>query len=280
MSPTEAHLWIGGERLPSSTGKTFDVINALTSQIVTRAPAASSQDILAAIEAADKAQPAWEAFPWRAKRDIFIKAGELIKTKYSARLAQTVRAEIASLDEWAAFEVYAASMFMEEAATQATQLTGETQPSSRNPEATVLVERRAFGTVFAIAAFNAPGGLTARAVATPLACGNAVVLKSAELSPFSCELIVEALYEAGLPKGVLSLVHIAKEDAPKLVAEIIGHKRIRHINFTGSDRVGKVLATEAAKYLKPLVLELGGKAPVIVSGSISSLVHLFLNGVF
>ncbi|KIJ48004.1 hypothetical protein M422DRAFT_163108, partial [Sphaerobolus stellatus SS14] len=69
---------------------------------------------------------------------------------------------------------------------------------------------------------------------------------------------------AGLPKGVLNLLHMAREDAPNLVAEIIGHKAIRHVNFTGSDRVERILAGEAAKYLKPCVFELGGKAPVVV----------------
>jgi len=97
-----------------------------------------------------------------------------------------------------------------------------------------------------------------------LICGNAVVLKSSELSPRSSQIIVDVLYEAGLPKGALSLIHVAREDAPKIVADIIGHRLIRHINFTGSDRVGKIIAGEAAKYLKPCVFELGGKSAVVV----------------
>ncbi|KIJ38758.1 hypothetical protein M422DRAFT_176140 [Sphaerobolus stellatus SS14] len=264
MSLLPANLWIGGERRSSSTGKTFDVINSVTQQVVTRAPAASSQDVIAAIEAAYKAQPAWEAVPWRAKRDLFIRASELLKTKYVQRVIDVTAAEVGALENWAKGDTFGAASYFLEAAMQATQLTGETQPSAVAPGGTVLIERRPFGTVFAIVPFNSPVLLTARGIACALACGNTVVLKSAELSPASNEIIVEVLHEAGLPKGVLNLLHMAREDAPKLVAEIIGHKAIRHVNFTGSDRVGRILAGEAAKYLKPCVFELGGKAPVIV----------------
>lgn len=111
---------------------------------------------------------------------------------------------------------------------------------------------------------NAPVNLSFRAIAVPLVCGNTVVLKSSELSPRSQAIAFELLKEAGLPAGVLNYISIDRSDAPARTAEMIAHKAVRRINFTGSDRFGKILATEAAKYLKQCVFELGGKAPAIV----------------
>ncbi|KIJ31677.1 hypothetical protein M422DRAFT_61635 [Sphaerobolus stellatus SS14] len=191
MPLLEASLWIGGERRSSSTGKAFDVVNSITQQIVTQASAASSQDVIDAIEAADRVQPAWEAVPWRVKRDLFIKATNLLKTKYVQRIITTTTAEIASLESWVIRdETFGAVSYLLEAVVDVTQLTRETKP---------------------------------------------IVLKSAELSPASNQILVRVLYEAGLSKG-----------------------------FTGSDRVRKILAGEAAKYFKPCIFEMGGKIPVVV----------------
>jgi len=126
------------------------------------------------------------------------------------------------------------------------------------------VQRRAHGVCLSIAPWNAPVVLTFRAVAIPIICGNTIVLKSSEYSARSQEVVVEVLHEAGLPAGVLNYVSMSRESSPKLTAELIGHPAVRHINFTGSDRVGKILAAEAAKYLKPCVFELGGKAPAVI----------------
>ncbi len=123
--------------------------------------------------------------------------------------------------------------------------------------------------------------LALRAIAVPILCGNTVVLKSSELSPRSQFIVAELFQEAGLPAGVFNLVSVSREDSPALTAEIIAHPFVRKINvsrrtwvslyqhahslqFTGSDRVGRIIAGEAAKYLKPCVFELGGKAPAIV----------------
>ncbi|KAF8483255.1 aldehyde dehydrogenase [Gautieria morchelliformis] len=263
--PIVAQLWINGSPRPSQTGRTYDVVNSGSQAVVGRAASASSEDVLAAIEAADAAQPAWEALRETHKRDIFLKAAELIQTpKYAERIVHAVQTETAAHINWAGFEGMATVGQFRGAATNAMNLRGETMPTQLFEGGTVVIEKRPWGTVFAISPFNSPVNLAARAVVIPLACGNTVVMKSSEVSPRCAEIVVEVLHEAGLPNGVLNLLHVAKEDSPQIVAEIIGHKRIRHINFTGSDRVGKILATEAAKYLKPCVLELGGKSAVVV----------------
>jgi benzaldehyde dehydrogenase (NAD) len=106
--------------------------------------------------------------------------------------------------------------------------------------------------------------LGVRAIATPLACGNTVILKGSENCPRTHQLIIEALQEAGFPPGVVNYITNAPADAGAVVEAMVAHPAVRRVNFTGSTRVGRLIAMTCAKYLKPAVLELGGKAPLIV----------------
>ena len=106
--------------------------------------------------------------------------------------------------------------------------------------------------------------LGCRAIATPLACGNTVILKASERCPRTHGLIVEAFADAGCPEGVVNLVTNAPDQAGETVAALIDHEAVRRINFTGSTAVGRIVARRAADNLKPVLLELGGKAPLIV----------------
>ena len=124
--------------------------------------------------------------------------------------------------------------------------------------------REPVGVIVGMAPWNAPVILGTRAVAMPLACGNAVVLKASELCPATHRMIVETLNAAGLPKGVLNVITHAAEDAPEVVSALIAHPKVRRINFTGSTRVGRIIAEQAGRHLKPALLELGGKAPLVV----------------
>jgi acyl-CoA reductase-like NAD-dependent aldehyde dehydrogenase len=124
--------------------------------------------------------------------------------------------------------------------------------------------REPVGVILGIAPWNAPVILGVRAIATALACGNAVVLKASELCPRTHQLIVQAFAAGGLPAGVVGFVTNAPENAAEIVGALIDHPAIRRVNFTGSTRVGRVIAVRAAQQLKPCLLELGGKAPLIV----------------
>jgi acyl-CoA reductase-like NAD-dependent aldehyde dehydrogenase len=124
--------------------------------------------------------------------------------------------------------------------------------------------REPAGVVLGIAPWNAPIILGVRAIAVPLACGNTVVLKASETCPRTHSLIVEAFAEAGFPEGVVNVVTNAPEDAAEIVGALIDHPAVKRINFTGSTGVGKIIARRAAENLKPCLLELGGKAPLIV----------------
>jgi len=144
-----------------------------------------------------------------------------------------------------------------------TQISGEIIPSDV-PGSFAMAVRQSAGVVLGMAPWNAPVILGVRAIALPLACGNTVVLKGSELCPATHGLIVEAFKEAGFPKGVVNYVTNAPSDAGPVVEAMIAHPAVRRVNFTGSTRVGKIIAATCAKYLKPAVLELGGKAPLVV----------------
>jgi acyl-CoA reductase-like NAD-dependent aldehyde dehydrogenase len=124
--------------------------------------------------------------------------------------------------------------------------------------------REPVGVILGIAPWNAPIILGVRAVATALACGNSVILKASEICPRTHGLIIEALEEAGFPDGAVNVVTNAPEDAPAIVGALIDHPAVKRINFTGSTEVGRIIARRAAEHLKPCLLELGGKAPLVV----------------
>ncbi|MFZ1011616.1 MAG: aldehyde dehydrogenase family protein, partial [Candidatus Sulfotelmatobacter sp.] len=149
------------------------------------------------------------------------------------------------------------------AASMTTQVSGEVIPSEI-PGSLAFSIRQPVGVVLGIAPWNAPVILGVRAIAVPLACGNTVVLKASEICPATHRLIGTCLREAGLDHGVVNVLTHDAASASTIVETLIAHRAVRRINFTGSTRVGKILAVSAARHLKPILLELGGKAPLII----------------
>jgi acyl-CoA reductase-like NAD-dependent aldehyde dehydrogenase len=172
-------------------------------------------------------------------------------------------AETGATAAWCEFNVRLGVAMLREAAAMTTQVAGETIPSD-TPGRIAMTVRQPAGVVLGIAPWNAPVILGIRAVAIPLACGNTVILKASELCPATHRLIGTALRDAGLPHGVVNVVSHAPEDAGKVTETLIAHPAVRRISFTGSTRVGRLVAETAARYLKPIVLELSGKAPLVV----------------
>ncbi|MEG1455538.1 MAG: aldehyde dehydrogenase family protein, partial [Comamonas sp.] len=258
----EQQMLIGGQSVGATGGATFERRNPLDGQVATRAPAATADDARAAIDAAAKAFPAWAAMGPGERRGLLMKAAAAIEAKGEA-FAAAMAAETGSSGIWAGFNVHlAADMFLE-AASLTTQISGQVIPSNV-PGSLAMAVRQPAGVVVGIAPWNAPIILAVRAIATPLACGNTVVLKGSELCPATHGLIIEALQEGGLPPGVVNFVTNAPADAGTVVEAMIAHPAVRRVNFTGSTRVGRIIGQTAAKYLKPAILELGGKAPFLV----------------
>ncbi|KAH9920911.1 Aldehyde/histidinol dehydrogenase [Fomitopsis serialis] len=259
-----APLFIDGQARPASGDAKYEVHNPYSGELVSYAASASSKDCRDAVDAAVRAFPAWEKSSFGQRRDFFMRAAALLETdKYRAKVEEAIKAEIAATDFIVNLNLNMAAEMLRTLATLVTELKGETFPS-HIPGGQVLVQRRAQGVVFSIAPWNSPVILTIRAAGYPIVCGNTVVLKTSEVSPRIQYVIAELFHESGLPNGVLNFIHTSRESAPARTAEIIAHPAVRKINFTGSDRVGKIIASEAGKYLKPCVLELGGKAPAVV----------------
>lgn len=255
-------MLIAGEACQARSSATFERRNPLDGSVATTAPAASPEDAIAAVEAAAAAFPAWSQTGPGERRALLMKAARALEAKGEA-FAKAMAAETGASGLWAGFNVHLAAGMLLEAASLTTQIQGEVIPSDV-PGSLAMALRQPAGVVLGIAPWNAPVILGVRAVAVPLACGNTVVLKGSELCPATHGLIVEALQEAGLPRGVVNLVTNAPADAGAVVEAMIAHPAVRRVNFTGSTHVGRIIAGVCAKHLKPAVLELGGKAPLVV----------------
>jgi len=255
-------LLIDHDDRPASDGATFVRRNPITGEIATRAAAATVEDSLAAADAAAHAFPDWSQLGPGARRAMLLKAADELEACTPEFIARAV-AETGATAGWIGFNCKLAANMLREAASMTTQITGEIIPSDV-PGLLAMSHRQPVGVVLGVAPWNAPVILGTRALAMPLACGNTVVLKASELCPGTHRLIGEALREAGLPPGVVNVVTHAPEDAPAIVEGLIAHPAVRRINFTGSSKVGRVVAIKAAEHFKRVLLELGGKAPVVV----------------
>ena len=150
-------------------------------------------------------------------------------------------AETGATAAWCAFNARLGAGMMREAAAMTTQITGDVIPSDQ-PGCLAFSVREPAGVVLAVAPWNAPVILGVRALALPLACGNTVVLKSSELCPGTHYLLISALRDAGFPAGVVNVVSTPAAQAGEVVESLIAHPAIRRINFTGSTRVGRIVA--------------------------------------
>ncbi len=255
-------MLIGGQAVEAEGGRSYLRHDPVTGEVATEAPAASVADALKAVAAAQAAFPGWAATPPGQRRAILNAAADRLDAMTPAIIAGGI-AETGATGPWLGFNCMFGANLLREAAAMTTQIAGEIIPSNK-PGCMAMAIRRPLGVCLGIAHWNAPVILGVRAVAMAIACGNTVVLKASELSPFIHRAIGDALTEAGLPPGVVNIVTNAPEDAAAIVAALIAAPEVKHVNFTGSTRVGRIIAMTAAEHLKPVLLELGGKAPLIV----------------
>ncbi len=255
-------MLINGLSVSAEGGATFERRNPLDGSVATRAPAASPADAVAAVDAAAEAFKTWSQTGPTERRMLLLKAADALEAK-TPKFVEAVPAETGATGMWAGFNVHLAASMIREAAALTTQIAGEVIPSDV-PGSLAMGMRQPAGVVLGIAPWNAPVILGVRAICVPLACGNTVVFKGSENCPHTHQLIVEAFQDAGFPPGVINYITNAPADAAKVVEAMVAHPAVRRVNFTGSTRVGKLIAMTCAKYLKPVVLELGGKAPMVV----------------
>ncbi|ESR26195.1 putative VANILLIN dehydrogenase oxidoreductase protein [Lutibaculum baratangense AMV1] len=258
----DINLLIGEESRGASGGATFTRETPHKPETATTAAAATVADADAACDAAAAAFPAWSETSPGERRALLLKAADVMDSKAPEFIARMM-AETGATAPWGGFNTMLAANMLREAASMTTQITGEVIPSNV-PGSMAMAIRQPAGVCVGIAPWNAPVILGTRSVAMPLACGNTVVLKASELCPATHHLIGECLREAGVPAGVVNVVTNAPADAPQVVEALIAHPAVRRINFTGSTKVGRIIAETAARHLKPVLLELGGKAPLVV----------------
>jgi acyl-CoA reductase-like NAD-dependent aldehyde dehydrogenase len=255
-------LLIDGADVKSRGKATFERKDPFTGKVATIAEAATVDDVNAACDAAAAAFPKWSETGPTERRMLLLKAADMLQAK-SDEFIRLMMEETGATGPWSGFNVMFAAKILREAASMTTMIHGEVIPSDK-PGCFSMGIRQPAGVCVGMAPWNAPVILGVRAVAMPLACGNTVVMKASETCPGTHMLIGKVLQEAGLPKGVINVVTHSREDAPKVTEALIAHPAVRRINFTGSSHVGRIIAQTAAKYLKPVLLELGGKAPLLV----------------
>ena len=273
-------LLINGADRPAASGRTFDRLDPFTEKLATRAAAAGLDDVAAAIEAASAAFPSWSktgpgerrAILLQGRRHHGLQGGEFIRLMIE---------ETGATAPWAGFNVMLAANMLREAAAMTTQIAGEIIPSDK-PGTLAMGIRQPAGVCLGIAPWNAPVILGTRAVAMPLACGNTVVLKASEMCPGVHRLIGQCWSKPGCPRASSTSSPTTPKDAAKIVEALIAHPAVRRVNFTGSTKVGRIIAELAGKHLKPALLELGGKAPLVVldDADIDAAVNAAIFGAF
>ncbi|GAA4718689.1 aldehyde dehydrogenase family protein [Phytohabitans rumicis] len=260
--PAISDLFIDGNRVPAEGDRYVETVQALTGEPIARVAAASVADAERAVDAAAGALAEWSALPPARRRQVLERAAALLGER-ADELSALMGREMGATRPWCMFNVHVAKGMLVEAAAQAYSAVGEVIPSDV-PGLTALGIRQPVGVVVGIAPWNAPLILGVRAVAMPLVYGNTVVLKASEQTPCTQAAIIEILHEAGAPAGAVNLITNAPKDAATIVEALVAHRQVARVNFTGSTRVGRIIGELAGRHLTRAVLELGGKAPLVV----------------
>ena len=276
----ETLLFIDNEPQRASEGATFERLSPVNGEIVTIGAAANPQDAVAAIDSAQKCFSAWSQSGPGERRALLLKAADELE-KSLDEFVSAMKSEIGAGELWARFNVALAANVFREAAAMTTQIQGSTIPSDK-PGTLSLTVRQPVGVVLSIVPWNGPVVLAARAIAYPLMCGNTVVFRASETSPKTHALVAEAVYAAGFPAGALNFVTNDPRDAPEVIEAMIAHPAVRRVNFTGSTHVGRIIAESCGRHLKPSLMELGDKSPIVVldDADINSAVNATVFGAF
>jgi acyl-CoA reductase-like NAD-dependent aldehyde dehydrogenase len=252
-------LYIDGKWSGAADGAVADDFNPATGALFARVAQAGRADALRAVEAAYKARESWARLIVSERAAILLRAADILATRVD-EFREVLIDESGSTFGKSMFEVFYCIDLLRSAAGDARHIFGETLPHSMNGQVGMTI-RQPLGVIGGIAPFNAPFLLAMKKVALALAAGNCFVLKPSEETPVIGLKIAELFEAAGLPPGVLNVVTGPARD---VAGVLLSDPRVRMITFTGSTQVGKIIAVEAAKHLKKITLEMGGKNPLIV----------------
>jgi succinate-semialdehyde dehydrogenase/glutarate-semialdehyde dehydrogenase len=252
-------LFIAGKHVEGESPAELAVIDPATGQALATFRGASAPQVQAAIDAAARAFPAWAATPAHERAAILRGAAALLRQRVE-EVARVMTLEQGKPLAESRGEVLSSCEIFEWNADEGRRLYGRIVPA-RARDTAQHVLREPVGPVAAFTPWNFPATTPARKISGALAAGCTCVIKPAEETPLTCLALAAALAEAGLPEGVLNVVF---GDPAAISHALLESPAIRKISFTGSTRVGRMLAEHAGRTLKKATLELGGHAPVVV----------------
>jgi acyl-CoA reductase-like NAD-dependent aldehyde dehydrogenase len=255
----EYKLFINGEWVESGSGEIFDDINPATLEIIGKLHKASQEDVKSAVDSAERTFETWSSTPAPQRARILFRAARMLEEQ-KEELARLMTIEMGKVLKEARGDVQEAIDIAYYAAGEGRRLLGETTPSEL-PDKFCMTIRRPIGVVGLITPWNFPIAIPAWKIMPALIAGNTLVLKPASDTPILSIELTRILHEAGLPRGVLNLV---MGEGSTVGSAIVHNKKIRAVSFTGSLETGKWILGEAARDMKKVSLELGGKNPIIV----------------
>ncbi|WP_313357314.1 NAD-dependent succinate-semialdehyde dehydrogenase [Microbacterium sp.] len=260
LSRVPGGLFIGGQWTDAEQGRTFDVRDPATNEVIASIADATPADGIRALDAAVAAQDAWAATAPRTRSDILRRAFDLVQ-QHKEDLALLMTLEMGKPLAEARGEVVYGGEFLRWFSEEAVRISGR---YGSNPEGTgqMIVSQRPVGPSFFVTPWNFPFAMATRKIAPALAAGCTVVIKPPALTPLTTIFFTKLLEEAGLPAGVVNVVQTSRSGA--LSAPIIADPRLRKLSFTGSTEVGRKLIAQAADGILRVSMELGGNAPFVV----------------
>jgi len=252
-------MYIDGQFVTWQGDAWLDVVNPATEALISRIPDGTAEDARKAIDAAERAQPAWEALPAIERAGWLRKISAGIRERAS-EISALIVAEGGKIQQLAEVEVAFTADYIDYMAEWARRYEGEILQSDR-PGENILVFKRALGVTTGILPWNFPFFLIARKLAPALITGNTIVIKPSEFTPNNAIAFAKIVDEIGLPRGVFNLVLGRGETVGQ---ELAGNPKVAMVSMTGSVGAGEKIMTAAAKNITKVCLELGGKAPAIV----------------
>jgi succinate-semialdehyde dehydrogenase / glutarate-semialdehyde dehydrogenase len=253
------HCYIDGAWVDAVSRETIPVKNPATSETLGTVPKMGAEETRRAIEAADRALPAWRAKTAKERAQILRRWFDLLMANQDD-LAALMTAEQGKPLAEAKGEIAYAAGFIEWFGEEGKRIYGDTIPS-HGADKRIVVVKEPIGVCAAITPWNFPSAMITRKVGPALAAGCTIVLKPATATPYSALALCELAERAGVPKGVFSCV---TGGAKEIGGEMTSNPTVRKLTFTGSTEIGKLLMEQCAGTVKKLSLELGGNAPFIV----------------
>lgn len=258
-APVQHPMFIDGQFVSWQGEGWLDVVNPATEEVLARIPDGRAEDARQAIEAAERAQPGWEALPAIERAGWLRKIAAGIRNNAS-EISALIVAEGGKIQQLADVEVSFTADYIDYMAEWARRYEGEILQSDR-PNENIFVFKRALGVTTGILPWNFPFFLIARKMAPALITGNTIVIKPSEFTPSNAIAFAKIVEQVGLPKGVFNLVLGRGETVGQ---ELAGNPKVAMVSMTGSVGAGEKIMAAAAKNITKVCLELGGKAPAIV----------------